>query len=304
MDGTPHRPQSHLLAHIALLAVSLTFGANYVIAKFAFREITPLSMVVFRTVGTALILGTVLQFKRKSDRPKIERREFGEMFLLSVLGISFNMWCFLEGLSRSSATNAAIMLVAIPVLTLGFAILLGREKPTARRIAGIAVGLAGALLLILPKGGVALSGEAFTGNLFLFTGAASYSIYLVLSKPILSRHDPLVVVTWIFTMAGLTTLPFGFIGLRTIAATGLSTTGTWSLVYIIVGATAIPYLLNSWALRHVASSIVAVYILVQPIVAAWMGRIFLGERLAPNAALAGVLIVSGVFAAVWKRRER
>jgi drug/metabolite transporter (DMT)-like permease len=302
MNGERQQPNGHLWAHVALLAVSLTFGGNYVIAKFAFREITPLSMVVFRTVGAALILGTVLLFKRKSDAPKIQAREFGELFLYSLFGISFNMWCFLEGLSRSSATNASIMLVAIPVMTLGFAILLKRERATTRGVAGIALGLAGALILIVPKGGMAISGEAMTGNIFLFTGAASYSLYLVVSKPILSRHDPLVVVTWIFTMAGLTMLPFGFSGLRTIAETGLSTGGTWSLVYIIVGATAVPYLLNTWALKRVASSIVAVYILVQPIVAGWLGNVFLGEHFGANAAVAAALIVTGVGMAVWRPR--
>jgi drug/metabolite transporter (DMT)-like permease len=304
MQQSRDQPSGTTLAHVALLAVSLTFGANYVVAKFAFREITPLLMVVIRTWGTAAILGAVLMFRRKPDAPKIRPREFGELFLYSVLGISFNMWCFLEGLSRSSATNASIMLVGIPVLTLAFAILLKRERATVRAVTGIALGLAGALILILPRGGVALSGEAFTGNVFLFAGAASYSLYLVVSKSILSRHDPLVVVTWVFFLAGLTVLPFGFNDLRALIGTGLSPAGWASVAYIVIGATAIPYVLNSWALARVQSSVVAVYILVQPIVAATLGRVFFNERLAPNMALAAAMIVTGVIAAVWRPATR
>lgn len=291
---------SKRLAHVALLAVSLTFGANYVVAKWAFGEITPLAMVVLRTWGTAAVLGLVLMLRRKSDAPRIQPREFGELFVYSLLGVSFNMWCFLEGLSRSSATNAAIMLVSIPVLTLAFAILLKRERATVRGVIGIALGLAGALILILPRGGIALSGEAFTGNIFLFTGAACYSLYLVVTKSILSRHDPLVVVTWIFFLAGLTILPFGFNDVRAIGSTGLSPAAWGSLAYIVIGATAVPYLLNTWALARVQSSVVAVYILVQPIVAATLGRIFFHERLAPNMALAAAMIVTGVIATVWR----
>jgi drug/metabolite transporter (DMT)-like permease len=304
MSEAEKKRSQHSLAHVALLAVSLTFGANYVVAKFAFSEITPLLMVVIRTWGTAAILGVVLMFRRKPDAPKIQPREFGELFLYSVLGISFNMWCFLEGLSRSSATNASIMLVGIPVLTLAFAIILKSERATLRGVVGIAMGLVGALILILPRGGVTLSGEAFTGNVFLFTGAASYSLYLVVSKSILSRHDPLVVVTWIFFLAGLTVLPFGFNDLRALIGTGLSPAGWASAAYIVVGATAIPYVLNSWALARVQSSVVAVYILVQPIVAATLGRVFFQERLAPNMAIAAALIVSGVVMAVWRGSAR
>jgi drug/metabolite transporter (DMT)-like permease len=288
------------LPHVALLAVSLFFGATYVVAKYAFREVTPLALAVIRIWGTAIVLGGALMLRRTSDAPKIQPREFGELFIYSVIGISFNMWCFLEGLSRSSATNASIMLVCIPVLTLAFAILLKRERPTVRGVAGILIGLAGALILILPRGGVALSHDAVVGNVFLFAGAASYSLYLVLSKSILARHDPLVVVTWVFFLAGLTILPFGFGDLRAAIAAGLTPAGWVSIAYMVFGATAGPYLLNSWALARVQSSVVAVYILVQPIVAATLGRIFLDERLAPNMALAAAMIVTGVIAAVWR----
>ena len=305
MQSQEHRQSPPILwAHLALLTVSLGFGANYVIAKFAFREVTPLLMVVIRTWGTTIILGAVLLMRRRPDTPRIQPREFGELLLYSVLGISFNMFCFLEGLSRSTATNASIILVGIPVMTLGFAILLKKERATIRGIAGIAIGLAGALLMILPRGGATMSGEAFTGNLFLFTGIASYSLYLVLTKSILARHDPLTVVTWVFFLAALTVTPFGIGDARALLATGLSPAGWGSITYIVIGATVVPYLLNTWALKHVASSIVAIYILVQPLVAGWLGHVFLGETLGSNAAIAAALIVTGVGMAVWRRATR
>lgn len=288
-----------LAVHAALLTVSLCFGANYVMAKFAFREVSPLALVVIRTWGTAAILGLVvlLRGRRPNDAP-FTRRELGELFLYNLLGVSFNQACFLEGLSRSSATNASIMLVAVPVFTLGFAILLRRERATPLRVMGIVTGLAGALLLIIPRGGVNLSPTAVTGNLFLLTGSLVYALYLVLSRDIVARHDPLRVVFWIFVFAGLSSLPFGFTGLMRVAETGISATGAGSVAFVVVGATAVPYLLNSWALARVASSVVAVYILVQPVVAGTMGRIFLDEHFGPNTAVAAALIVAGVAMAV------
>ncbi len=142
--------------------------------------------------------------------------------------------------------------------------------------------------------------SAVTGNLLLLTGSIAYSMYLVLTRPILSRHDPIRVVTVIFVMAGLTTLPFGLPGLRELVDNGLSPSGYASVTFVVIGATVVPYLLNSWALARVPASIVAVYILVQPIVAGTTGRIFLGEQFAPGVAVAAALIVSGVAMAVWQ----
>jgi len=295
---------SPLLVHGALLAVSLMFGANYVVAKVAFREVTPLVLVVIRTWGTAILLfGAAALMPRKPQLPKLQPREFRELFLYSILGVSANQLCFLEGLSRSTATNASIILVAIPLLTLAVAVLLRRERASVTGVAGIAIGLTGALLLIVPRGGATMGAGARTGNLLLLAGSALYSFYLVLTRQILARHDPVRVVRWIFLLAAITVLPFGFGGLRQLIATGLSPAGWTSVSFIVVGATVIPYLLNTWALARVKASVVAVYILVQPLVAGWTGRIFLGEQLGSHAVIAGTLVTLGVFLSVWRRSE-
>ena len=101
----------------------------------------------------------------------------------------------------------------------------------------------------------------------------------------------------------LTVLPFGFGGLRQLVASGLSPAGWASVAFIVVGATVIPYLLNTWALARVQASVVAVYILVQPLVAGGMGRIVLGEQLGPHAVIAGTLVTLGVLLSVWRRSD-
>lgn len=305
MNERPAVPASVLLVYGALVVVQLLFGANYVIAKFAFREVSPLGLVAIRAWGAALILGAALQFRRRSPAARrFTLREYGELFLYSLLAISINQAAFLEGLARSSATNASIILVTIPVLTLAFAVLLRRERPTVLGAVGIVAGLAGALLMIIPRGGVTLSSTAATGNLLLLLCASSYSLFLVLARRILGRHDALTVVTWMFVMAGVMLTPLGYSGMRDVVATGLSAAGWWSVAFVTIGATALPYLLNSWALARAKSSIVAVFVLLQPVVAAVMGRLFLGERLGANAAVAAVFIVGGVLASAWTRSSR
>jgi drug/metabolite transporter (DMT)-like permease len=291
-----------LLVHGALLLVTLLFGANYVVAKVALREVPPLELVVLRTWGTAAILFAASSLsRRQTPRPPLSRAELGQLFLYSLLGASLNQICFLEGLERSTATNASIILVSIPLLTLAFAVILRRERASARGVIGIGIGLTGALLLILPRGGVDVTSRTATGNLLLLIGGASYALYLVLTRPILARHDALTVVSWVFLLAALTVSPAGLAGLRDVAATGMSATAWASIVYVILGGTALPYLLNNWALVRVRSSVVAVYILLQPIVAASLGRVFLDEQLGPHTAVAALLIVAGVILSAWRR---
>ena len=299
--GVTRHPPAHspLLVHGVLLTVALLFGGNYVVAKFAIRELTPLALVVLRTSGTAAILfGLSALTPRRRGSQQFTRPEFRELFLYSLLGASINQVCFLEGLARTTATNAAVMYVCVPLMTLGFAVMLGREKATWNGVTGIAIGLVGALILIVPKGNLDVSSSATVGNLLLLIGGASFALYLVLTRPILARHDPLRVMSWVFLFSALTVLPFGVAGIIQLGSTGMSNVGWASAAYVVVGATVFPYMLNSWALVRVTASVVAVYILLQPVVAGILGRIFLGESFGPNTALAATLVVAGVLMSV------
>jgi drug/metabolite transporter (DMT)-like permease len=284
-----------IAVHGALLAVSLLFGANYVVAKFALREIRPSGLVVIRAWGTAAILFAASMLHRPAQgREPIRASEFGQLFLYSLLGVSINQLCFLAGLDRSTATNASIMLVSIPVLTHAFAVVLGRERPSLAAGAGIALGLAGALLLIIPRGGIDFSSRTTIGNVLLLTGGCSYGLYLVLTRDILARHDPLRVISWTFVLAAVTVLPFGARDASRLFSGTITRTGWISIAFVVVAATVLPYLLNVWALARVESSFVAIYVLVQPLFAATLGRIVLHERFGPHIAAAAALVVSGV----------
>ena len=293
-----------LRVHAALVAVSLLFGANTFVAKIALREVTPLALVVLRTAGTAAILFAVSRGRQRgTPSSPFSRGDYARLLVYSLLGASINQVAFLEGLARSTATNAALMVVVVPVLTLGFAVALGRERASLTGILGIALGLTGALLLILPRGGVEMAPRAALGNLLLLVSGASYALYLVLTRSMLARHDPLRVVSWTFLLAALTLWPLGLAGLRDVLRSGLTAVGAASVAYVVIGGTAVPYLLNNWALARVHSSIVAVYVLLQPVVAASLGRIFLQEQFGPHTAVAAVLVVAGVVLSTWRRVE-
>jgi len=291
-----------LVVHAALLLVAVLFGVNYVVAKVALREVTPEGLVLTRTWGAAAILFAALALRRgRAPRPRLTRADVGQLLLYGLLGASLNQICFLEGLSRSTATNAGLMFASIPLLTLALAVVLRRERATLPGVVGVGIGLVGALVLILPRGGVDVTSRTTAGNLLLLLSGASYALYLVLTRPILARLDPLTVVSWVFLLAALTVTPIGLGGLRDLLGAGASRAGWASIAYVVVGGTALPYLLNNWALVRVKSSVVAVYILVQPVVAGSLGRVFLHEQLGPHTAIAALLIVAGVMLSGWRR---
>lgn len=282
------------LGHLALLGVQLCFGLFPIFGKLAMRHFDPRAVAVWRIlVGSGALLA--LAFARHGRAALPRAGDLPRLFLCALLGVAINMVAFLEGLRRSTTVNAACLMPVIPVYTLFIAVLVGQERFDPRRGAGIALALAGTLLVVFQKG-PELGPEHLEGNLLFVLNTASYALYLVLAKPLLARYSPLVVTTWVFALS-LWTIPF-FRGAAPLVPDGASTASWLSLGYILVFATLVAYLLNAFALSVVSASTTATYILLQPLITAVAGVLVLGESVQPRTWLAAAAILAGVWLVV------
>jgi drug/metabolite transporter (DMT)-like permease len=136
-----NRPASEIAVFGALLAAQFFLGVFPVIGKIALATIPPLPFALFRVAGASAILAVWAALRPTEAVSAADRPRF---WLLSFLGVSVNQIFFITGLSLSTAINAAILMTTIPVLTLVFAIMAGRESAGPRKIAGCTVALAGA----------------------------------------------------------------------------------------------------------------------------------------------------------------
>ena len=277
--------------HGALFIVALLFSANYVISKLGMREFSPLSFAWLRVFGSAVVLSVLA--RNEAPIPRDDRMQLSGF---TILGVVINQTFFLAGLSLTSVHAAAILITTIPVFALGAAILAGRERASAQRVGGIALAGAGALLVV---GGERLGGDAHSalGALLIVANCLSFALYLVLSKPAMSRLSARAVVSWMFTAGTIFMFPIALPALLREQWTLVPTAAWVSLALVIAGPTVAAYLLNAWALRHADSSVVAAYIYLQPILASVLGAIIFGEAIGAVAIVAGVMIFGGVWLA-------
>jgi drug/metabolite transporter (DMT)-like permease len=278
--------------HAALFAVAFLFSANYVILKLAFREFSPMTFAWLRTAGAALLL---LAIAPRNVEP-LARADRWRIALYAMLGIVINGALFLAGLNFTTVQVAAVLITTIPVFALVAAIGFGQERTTAKKIVGIALAGAGALLVV--------GGEGFTGTtrslfgaLMIVINCLSYALYLVGSKPLLARLGARRVVTLLFAYGAVLMLPVSGWWLVHENWSAVSCRGWLTLVIVILGPTTAAYLLNAWALRHAESSFVAIYTYVQPVLASALGAMFLGETIRGIVVIAALLIFAGVWLA-------
>jgi len=169
--------------HAVLCSVQIFFGIFHVVAKAVLAEMDPLALAGLRVLGAApLLLAVAWHYDRV--RPRL--RDLPALALLGALGVFANQVLFILGLARTTATNAAILMVSVPVLAVGVAALLRIERLGPRRLLGVALAVAGALVLLDP-GRLHLGPGVALGNALILTNGLCYATFLVLQRPLLAR---------------------------------------------------------------------------------------------------------------------
>jgi len=289
--GTDSRRAGGLLA---LLGVQLCFGLSPLFAKWTLVSpggFAPRTLLAWRILFGALALGALALWKHPREmRPP--RAELLRLGVCAALGIVLNMGLYLEGVTRTSVVHTGLLVVQIPVFTYAIACLARVERAEPRRMLGIAVALAGAVLLVLERAPGDAGHGSRLGNLLIVLNCLFYALYLVLARGILQRFPTLVVMTWVFWLA-LPAVPFLFASAG-VWPDALAPRALGSFAYTLVFATFLAYLLNAFALRRVPASTVAVFIFLQPLVAGAAGVWVLGERITLPVVLAGLALLVGI----------
>ena len=226
-----------------MLGVGVIFGLLSPVSKALLDSglISPAGLMMTRTAGAAAAFWTASLFVR---REPVALRDRLSLFFAALLGIVLNQGSFILGVSMTSPIDASVVTTTAPIFAMIIAALYLREPITGMKIAGVAIGAVGALMLILSSPAAASSGGGSVGgDLLCMFAQLSYATYFVVFKGLIGRYGPVTLMKWMFLFATLCWLPFGaedFVstrwqafGWRNFAEVG----------FIVLGATFLTYLL-------------------------------------------------------------
>ncbi|HKC63861.1 MAG TPA: DMT family transporter [Pyrinomonadaceae bacterium] len=289
-----------LAPHLALIGVQLMFGTWPIFGKIALAALPSTGLVAVRVLGASIAF-LILQ-RTLGRRQKIEKKDYARLAIYSLLGVVFNQFLFVKGLSLTTAINATLLGTTIPVFTLLVSLTLGYDRLSFRKALGIALAAAGVIYLLYPEG--SFTNDTAFGNLLIVLNSLSYGAYIAVSKDMIKRYGALNVLAWIFIFGCIATLPVGGYALAGSSLNQVSASVWLAVLYIVLVPTVGAYYLNAWALARVEPSTVAVYIYLQPLIAFALAPLILNERWNPRTLLASLLIFSGVAVVTWRTRSQ
>ena len=278
-------------AHIALLFANIIYALNYGWAKDVMEGgyLEPFAFILIRAIGATLLFWVVSLFFSE----RVENKDKLKLLLCGIFGVAANQLLFFKGLDQTTRINAAIIMVASPIIVALLSAVLIKEKPSATRIVGILLGLTGACFIIL-QGESNNQGASLIGNLLIVLNATSYGLYLVLVKPLMKKYSPITVVKWVFTFGLIIVTPFGLTEIDTIV---------WEMPndillkvgFVVVFTTFFTYLFNIYGVKRVSPTVVSSYIYLQPILTSIIAAFSGTETITIMMAISSIIIFIGVY---------
>lgn len=289
---------SDVPVYLKLAAVTMIWGGTFVAGRFLADSLSPLlaASLRFLLASVALLLFLLLA------RVPLVRPSPGQWLQLALLGffgIFFYNLCFFYGLHYINASRASLI-VALNPAVIGLASwLLFKERLSGVKVAGIAICIAGASLVIVSRNPQLLAGgtDAWIGDLLIFGCVLGWGIYSLFSKGLNQTLGPVQTVTYSILLGTLmlwvTSAVRGELSVTALAGLGMQ---QWlSLMYLGVLGSALAYIGYYDGIRKIGATRSGVFIALNPLTAVLFGALLLGEQLTLVMCLGGGLILAGIF---------
>lgn len=290
--------------HLDLIFANLLFGANlsfYVSLTAGYLDFRQIFML--QVLSAALFFIPCALFSHGFFH--IGGRDAGRILLVSLLVVYGWMYMLLRGASCTTPIDASVIATLGPAFTLILDHLLHPRRYRPGRMAGIAVSLVGAAILLFNQGLELTHGSQAEGNLFVLLAVVAIAANTVLIKPQLERYGVLAVMGWYYLVGLAVTAPFFWRDISRAELWYLSLQAQAELAYILLPGTVLPMFLLYRGAEKLSSVHTALYRYIQP-VAAGILAVMRGQAHfnAENLSAAGCIFVGMVLVAAGSLSSR
>lgn len=276
-----------------LLAI-LFWGISFVATRAVVQQISPITLIFMRAALGSLLLVGILTARGRAWIPP--RSAWPPLLLMGFIGVALHGLLQAYALQLTSAVNSGWLIGLTPIWSAILAAIHLRERFPPRKLLGLALGFAGAVLVVTRgqiAGGV-LALPSTRGDLMILASTVNWAVYSVVGRPTLKRLGSLVSTTCALVVGwALLTIPFVFSRAWGDFAR-LDGIGWLSVLFLGVFCSGLGYLWWYSALEKIETSRVAALLYLEPLVTLAAAVVMLGESVGVTTVVGGLLLIGGV----------
>lgn len=284
---------SKSLIILAFFSIYIVWGSTYLLNKIAVTELPPFYLASIRFIVAGVLIFIIAKVLGKSLH--ITRKQFWNTALLGFLFLSYGNGVAVWALKYVDSGFAALEVSAQPLVILLMMYILQGKKIQPMSILGVILGVIGIYLLVSQKE-VLNQENALTGILMLFSAMLcwGYGSLFVKKADLPSNY---------FVNTGYQMLNAGImLGIMSLAFNepwslpqNWASNTQWSMVLLILFGSIVAFTSFNFLLKHVSPEKVATNTYVNPIVALFLGWLFLNEKITLQSIIAAIILLAGVY---------
>jgi len=284
---------SERIGVLAAIVSSALGGGAAAATRFVVGAVDPATLAAFRFGGGFVFL-LPLALLARSRWP--HGRDWIGTALLGLMFFAFFFIVYNLALADTTAARGALALSTLPLVTMIVAAVLGAERMTLRKTAGVLLAIAGVVLALL-TGLAAAPPLAWRGDLIMLAATLIMALYSVWSRPFMARSSPLGFVTASMGFGG------GCLAVFAAASGGFGVTraftpGQWAAVtYLALGGGAAAFYLWNFALERTTPTRVANTMTINPLAASLVAAVIVGEPIGLNLIVGLAAVGVGIWLA-------
>ena len=278
------------LGTVCLIAAAVIWGGSVVAQKVALQTWNPYFILWVRGSGTLFFILPYLWLKKEFHSPSILKNKV-ILAGVSITGVANSLFV-LAGLQYTSAMEAGMIMGSTPILTALMLVFLGKHSLDRRGWIGCFITFFGVILVVFHPLAETRPMTVWKGDLLVFLGVVSWSIYTLISKEAMKRHSPFLIMamSWIGVIF---VVPLAFSAPPIYQANPFL--GWSALFYIVIPATILGFFLWLYGLDRIGSAHSAVFLNFIPISAILFSAILLGETIHWRQCVGGGLVLFGAW---------
>lgn len=300
-NASESQPQAHkgrMLGYFSLLAAaSLIWSAQGTAVKFLDRHMGPIAITFVPFYITTVLFVPLLVRKRRANPDAVRPTwsDWGKFVLAGVGGQVLAQLGMTWGISKSLASNGAVLNLMIPVITAVLASFLLHEKLTLLRVASLAIGLVGVLLMSAEDLRQASFSEMkyIAGNGLILVGTFGSAFYNTYCKGLLRRFQEIEILIFSYITASLASLPLLIwaepFRLSVFAAFDWKSWAAFAFLAILMYGASMLFFFA--ALEHLDVTVASVSLYLVPIFGVFLAAVLLGERLGALAMIGSGIVL-------------
>jgi drug/metabolite transporter (DMT)-like permease len=271
------------------------WGIPYLMIRVAVRELSPASLVLFRTsLSAALLLPIALA--RGEVAPALRR--WRPLLVFAGIEIALPWICLASAERRVTSSLAGLIIAAVPLVAVALAAVTGaRQRPGGATLLGLACGVGGVAAIL----GLDLKGASFVGIAELGVVAVCYAVGPAILAGFLADLPPFGVIAASLGITALAYVPIAATSFPTEVPAGRVIA---SVLGLSIVCTALAFVIFFALIAEVGPVRATVFTYVNPAVAAVLGVAILNEPFTSGMGIGFVLVLAGSVLATRARPPR